>query len=412
MNGSTAVPHHALHSSDPLCGLVAGLSGRHGLLNQSIQATSAPRVLIDGEWVLNFTSSNYLGLATDTSIRENASNAFRSWGTSHAAPRILGTDSLTTQLESALAELVQRQAALLFPSTLHAAIDVLTLLSGVHRHTLIDERAYPISVSAARLATRDRGRLTRFRHNDPGSLARLLSGPPRINNAVIVCDGVYPESGYPASLREITGIAARAGATVFVDDAHGLGLYGMHPSGDVPYGRGGGGSVLYAGAEPENVAYVSSLSKALGVPLAFAAGSATFIEKLRTSSASVVHSSQPAIPVVAAALATLEHHNLHGDDLRRGLLARVRCFRRGVTQIGLPLTTAGEFPVQSIRFPSAEAAISTGLALRRQRIWPVIALGSGSPAGAATLRFVITTSHTRDDLDLAIRTLAQTSRQR
>ena len=405
MDGSATTPHHALHS------LTTRMSGHHGLLHQRILATDAPRVLIDGKWVLNFTSSNYLGLANHAPIRAHAGNAVQSWGTSHAAPRILATDSLTSELETAIAELVQREAVLLFPSTLHAAIDVLTLLATGDRHVLVDERAYPISVSAARLVIRDRKRLIRFRHDDAGNLERLLAGPSPIKHAVIVCDGVYPESGRPASLREIAEVAARGGATVFVDDAHGLGLLGANPSDDMPYGRGGGGSVLHTAARAENIVYVSSLSKALGVPLAFVAGSAPFIQELLATSASVVHSSPPAIPVVAAALATLKHHSRHGDKLRLRLFALVRYFQEEAVRHDLPLTIGSDFPLQTIRFSSPNAAISTGLTLRRQGIWPVIALGSESANNPAAVRFVITASHSRRDLDLAVRALADTTRQ-
>src|SRR5690606_9179419 len=103
----------------------------------------------------------------------------------------------------------------------------------------------------------------------------------------------------------------------------------------------------HTGALPDNIAYVSSLSKALGVPLAFVAGPAAFIDHLRSTSASVVHSSPPALPVIAAALATLLVHAECGDDLRRRLLANVRHFQHGAASLGLPLGTTTAFPIQS-----------------------------------------------------------------
>ncbi|HEX5164181.1 MAG TPA: pyridoxal phosphate-dependent aminotransferase family protein, partial [Thermomicrobiales bacterium] len=373
-----------------------------------VGAVDGPRVRIAGRWVLNFTSSNYLGLSHDPEVRERTAATVRRWGSSLAMPRLLATDSLTAQLERKLAGLVHAEAALLFPSTLHAAHDVLSLLAGDAGLIAIDERAYPISLAAARSVAWPNGEMRRFQHDDPESLARLLAERGQ-RDAVVICDGVYPANGAPASVRAIGRVAASAGATVYVDDAHGLGVLGAHPGPAQPYGYGGGGTLRYSGAQQGNIAYVSSLSKALGVPLAFAAGPARFIEYLRLTSASVTHSSPPCQLVVAAALATLDRQVACGDALRRRLLYNVRHFRAEANRLGLPLTSNSLFPIQSIAFASPAAAIASGRRLRLHDIWPVLALRPEDHPTGATLRFVITALHTKEDIDEAIDALARTA---
>jgi 8-amino-7-oxononanoate synthase len=361
--------------------------------------------------VLNFTSSSYLGLNHDPEVRERTAAIVRHWGSSLAMPRLLASDVLTARLERELAGLVGAEATLLFPSTLHAAHDVLRLLAGAGGVIAIDERAYPISLAAARSVAWPDGSIMRFRHDDPGSLAEVLSGFTG-RDAVAVCDGVYPASGRSASLDAIGHIAARAGATVYLDDAHGLGVLGANPSRAQPYGHGGGGTLLHNGASPGNIAYVSSLSKGLSVPLAFAAGPARFIDYLRITAASVTHSSPPAVPVVAAALATLQRHAECGDELRGRLLNNVRSFRAGVRRLGLPLTSSSLFQIKSVAFASPAAALASGRQLRRHGIWPVIALYPEDHPTGAVLRFVITAAHSDADIEQAIDALFSLSHLR
>ena len=381
--------------------LIAELSGPAGLLHQPVDRIDAPRVRIDGRWVLNFASSNYLGLDALTGPSDDACRT-----ESLAMPRVLATEAPAARLERELAALVHREACLLFPSTLHAAMDVVGLLAGRAGRVIVDEHAYPISLTAARAAASRGGRVSRFRHNDPESLARLLAAPARGRDTVVICDGVYPVTGLPASLGEIGAIASAAGATVYVDDAHGLGIFGADPTPEMPYGQGGGGAFLHTGALPGNIAYVASLSKAFGVPVAFVAGPASFVEYLRETADSVIHSSPPAAAVVHDALLRLERHAIYGDRLRQRLLALVRYFRRRACGLGLPVTTRTAFPVQSIGFSRPADAIAAGRWLRRSGVWPVLALDPGGHQCGAALRFVITAAHHPDDIDAALDTLA------
>jgi 8-amino-7-oxononanoate synthase len=389
----------ALLRNHPTSRLLNRLSGPAGFLFQPVEAVDGPRVRIGDRWLLDFTSSNYLGLAHDPRVRSRAAAAIQECGVSIATPRLLATGPLTAQLEAALAGLVRREAALIFPSTLHAAHDVLALLGSGSRTFVIDEHAYPISLSAARAIAWPNGTIRRFRHNDLNSLAQAIAAT---QNAVVICDGFDPLSGTPAMLREIGRSAASTGATVCVDDAHGLGILGADPTAAMPYGYGGSGIVRFSGADPGNIAHVSSLSKAFGVPLAFAAGPSRFIDELRMTSSSVIHSSPPASPLVAAALATLQINATIGDDLRHRLLSNVRCFRAGARRLELPLTTSSPFPIQSIALSTPRTALTVGSRLHELGVRPVLALHPDDAPSGAALHFVITALHTARDIDDAL----------
>jgi len=268
-------------------------------------------------------------------------------------PRLLATDRLTARLETEIANLVGQEGALVFPSTTHLALDVLPLLAGPNGVLFIDEWAYPISLQGAHVAVQHGARIHRFPHNDYQALARALQACASIPDKVIVCDGVYPARGQPAPLREIAGIARAFDAVVYVDDAHGIGVLGSSPTREMPYGRGGVGTPRHLNVAPGNVAHVGSLSKAFGVPVAFVAGPAGFINYLRA------------------------------------------------TRL---------FPIQTLRFVTPRHAEAAGRELRRMGVWAVLQFKPPDHPKGGVLRFVLSARHQEADIDEAIVAISHTLR--
>jgi 7-keto-8-aminopelargonate synthetase-like enzyme len=383
------------------------LSGPGGLAFQRVTAVDGPRVRINGHWVLSFASSQYLGLAQDPRVTSALARAATA-GVSLGMPRALGIDSLTLQLEKVIADLVGQERALIFTSTTHAAQDVLPLLTGPPGIVFIDELAYPTSKDAATFAARNSNRLIRFPHNDPIALDRLLARHMSAREKVIVCDGVYPMEGKLAALRAFNDLAERHRATIYVDDAHGIGIFGNEPSSAMPFGYGGGGTPARLKVAAGNIVHVGGLSKAIGIPIAFVAGPASFISHLRVTARSFVHCSPPAPPLLAAALEALQVHTREGDGLRWHLVQLVRRFRHQLRQAGVSLGTTSLFPIQSLQFDSGAAATLAAVSLRRQGIWPVLQLDQHETLGAGALHFVITARHQSEDIDIAVEAISRT----
>jgi 8-amino-7-oxononanoate synthase len=382
--------------------LVGRLRQEDALIQQLIQAVAGSRACIDGDWVLNFAATNYLGLSQHPHLLKSMLGTVSIWGTSLGMPRLLATDSLTAHLERKIARLTRQQKALMFPSTTHIALDVLPLLAGREGVLFLDEWAYPISLEGARAAAQRGARLHRFPHNDPCALARALQSHARVPDKVIVCDGVYSAGGQPASLHEIERLARRFDAVVYVDDAHGIGLLGEAPGRKMPYGYGGGGTPRYLDVAAGNILHVGSLSKAFGVSVAFVAGPASFIDYLHTAAASYTHSSPPALPVLAAALAALQVHTTQGDALRRRLAARARGFLAGLAGGGVNLPANRLFPIQTLPFASPQAAEAAARQLRRQGIWGVLQFNPPDHPAGGVVRFVLSAAHRPADIDAAV----------
>jgi 8-amino-7-oxononanoate synthase len=378
------------------------LERRHGLLRQRVEAVGPGRVRVGGRWLLNFASCHYLGLGLHPAVGRASAVVARRFGISLAMPRALATTSLSERLEAALSRLTGHQSALVFPSTTHAALDVLPALAGGRGTLLLDSLAYPISFQAAAVAAAAGARIRTFSHNDANSLESQLTSALPGGARIIVCDGVYPASGVPAPLGRFLDLARHHAAFLYVDDAHGLGVLGRGASPSRPYGSGGGGTPAHFGLSNSEIVHVGSLSKAFGVPLAFVAGRGDLVDRLRAAAPSITHSSPPSLPVLAAGLAALQVHSERGDLLRDMLLRRVRRFRSGLIDIAGFATANSSFPIQTLMFGSAAQASDVGCGLRRMGVWPVVQVAAPRQGRRGAVRFIVTVHHRVADLDHAL----------
>jgi len=356
-----------------------------------VEQTAGARFHAGGRWWLNFAATNYLGLHAHPAVVAAMADIAAGWGASLGMPRAMAVDRLTVELESTAAELMRQEMSLVFPSTSQAANDLIPQLSRDDGAVFLDEWAYPISVSAAQSAARRGARIVQFAHNNHSHLARLLTNQNAVRHKVVVCDGVYAAGGQIANLGNIAEVASRSGAVLYVDDAHGIGLLGEHPTGDRPYGDGGRGTPSYFGVTSARLVHVAGFSKAFGVPLAIVSGSKSLLRPIHDRSMAYVHSS-PASPVlVAAALAALRVHRVQGDAIRRRLCKLVRTMRHCLR--GLPTTATSLLPIQSISCRTTREAVFLFRALRQHGVWSVPQAHPRDHPQGGVLRLVITAQH-------------------
>jgi len=376
-------------------------------LPHPIEAVDGARVRVANRWVLNFASASYLGLGHDRRILRALIEAAQRWGMSLGMPRSLATPRLTMRLETSLARLVAQDAALVFPSTTHIALDVLPLLSGEQGALYLDEWAYSISWDGARAAQARGARIERFPHDDAAALEHALRSRRHSGKTLVVCDGVYSAGGQAAALRAITAVAQAHGALVYVDDAHGIGVLGKNPTREMPYGFGGGGTPLHQSVRSRNIVHIGSLSKAFSVPLAFVAGPSHVIAALRKRSSTFVHCSPPALPVMAAALAALRVNALNGDVRRRHLIDRVRQLRFGLARAGVELDVNFDFPIQTLQLADPTAALTMARELWSKGLWSLPQMRPRDDVRGSALRLIVTAYHTPADIEEAIAALTQ-----
>lgn len=241
---------------------------------------------------VDLAGNDYLGLSTDARVVEAAVAATRVWGTGATGSRLVsGSTTLHAELEEALARLCGQQAALVFSSGYLANLGAVTALGGPGTLVVSDAHVHASLVDAARLS---RSPVAVVPHGDLDAVAAALAArsQPR---ALVLTESVFSVLGDAAPLPELAEVCAHHGATLLVDEAHGLGVTG-----------GGRGSVAAAGlAGAEHVVVTVTLSKALGSQGGAVLGSDTLRHHLVNRARSFIFDTALAPAAAGAALAAV-----------------------------------------------------------------------------------------------------------
>src|SRR5690606_26181025 len=194
-----------------------------------ISSSQDTEVIINGKKVLMFGSNSYLGLITHPRVKEAAQQAIRKYGTGCAGSRFLnGTLDIHVELEKKIAAFTGKEDALIFSTGFLANLGVMSCLTGRNDYLILDEYDHASIYDGTRLSF---SRVIKYAHNNMDDLRRRLTALPEEAVKVIAVDGVFSMEGDLAKLPEIVAIAEEFGATVIVDDAHSLGVFGKNGSG-------------------------------------------------------------------------------------------------------------------------------------------------------------------------------------
>jgi 8-amino-7-oxononanoate synthase len=292
--------------------------------------------------VIDLTSSCYLGL-------RHASHELRPWDRlTSCAPAALAEEPLATELAGALAELQGCERSTFGTSTFHLLWDLFGLLVGEEVIVYLDAASYPISRWAVERAEWRGVPVRHFAHHDAAGLRQLIAGDAGLRRRpVVVADGFCPACGRSAPLADFLEAVGEYGGQLILDDTQALGVLGHSPGPEAPYGRGGGGSVRWAGVEKHELLLVCSLAKGFGAPLAALSGSDAAVSWFEQRAETRAHCSPPSFAALHAAEHALAENEASGDALRQALAQRVRHFCSLLEVVGLG-STGGLFPVQTL----------------------------------------------------------------
>ncbi len=276
----------------------------------TLVSPQGPVVEMEGRGeVIVLSSNNYLGLADDPRVVEAGIEGLRRYGAGTASVRfICGTFAPHHELERALAELSGTEAALTYVSCWNANEALVPTLTDPSTVILSDELNHASIVDAIRLARPARKAV--YAHSDLGALRRELEACEPGQRILVVTDGVFSMEGDLARLPEIVELGRRHGATVVVDDSHGVGVLGTT----------GRGTAEHYGLLGEVDVVTGTLGKALGGAAGgYVAASAEVCEYLAQRSRPQLFSNALPPTVACSALRAVE---LLRDD--PSLVARLR----------------------------------------------------------------------------------------
>jgi 8-amino-7-oxononanoate synthase len=176
---------------------------------------------------IDCSSNDYLGLSTDSHLRDAILNAASEGGTIGATgSRLLsGNHRQHCQAEERFASFAGRERALLFNSGFTANLAILSAIPTRHDLILLDSSAHASLKEGARASLAAR---RTFRHNDLADLRRRLHDRGSFRDLFLVVEGVYSMDGDLAPIAEITDIVREVDAHLIVDEAHATGIYGRN----------------------------------------------------------------------------------------------------------------------------------------------------------------------------------------
>lgn len=189
-----------------------------------ISSEQNTEVTMNGKKVLMFGSNSYMGLTNHPKVIEAAVEATKKYGTGMAgSPFLNGTIDLHKELESKIAAYVGKEDAMLFSTGFGVNLGVVSTLTGREDYVIIDEQDHASIIEGRRLSFSN---YLKYRHNDMESLEAQLKKCDPDKVKLIVTDGVFSMEGDVANLQEIVRLAKQYNASVMVDEAHGIGVFG------------------------------------------------------------------------------------------------------------------------------------------------------------------------------------------
>ncbi len=300
--------------------------------------------------VVVWCSNDYLGMSQSPVLNDAARAALSRYGTGAGGTRnISGSHDLIVELESELAHLHRKSAALVFSSgyvandttlaTLGRALPGCVFYSDANNHASMIEG---IRRSGARCEV--------FTHNDSDSLQRLLARGDPTKPKIVAFESLYSMDGDIAPIAALVAVARLHGAMTYVDETHAVGVHGPE----------GAGLVAKAGLLSQVDILQGGLGKAYGGVGGFITGNAVTVDFLRSDAPGFIFTTALPPAVVAAALASVRHLR-HSDRERIRLFTLTAELKTALTGAGLPLL---DNPSQILPLIIGDAALCEKLAER------------------------------------------------
>ena len=364
---------------------------------REIEGKQGTEVEMGGHKVLMFGSNAYTGLTGDERVVEAGVRALRKYGAGCAGSRFLnGTLDLHVQLEKELAAFVGKDEALCFSTGFTVNSGVLACLTGREDYIICDDRDHASIVDGRRLSF---STSLKYKHNDMADLERQLQKCAPEAVKLIVVDGVFSMEGDLANLPEIVRLKHKYNASIMVDEAHGIGVFG----------RQGRGVCDHFGLTDEIDLIMGTFSKSLASIGGFIASDKPIINWLRHNSRTYIFSASNTPAATACAMEAL--HIIQSEperiqrlwDVTNYALAR---FREAGFEIGDTQSPIIPLYVRDTEktFLATARAFDEGVFIN-----PVI-----PPACApqdTLVRVALMATHTKEQVDRAVTALTKVFRE-
>jgi glycine C-acetyltransferase len=357
----------------------------------------------DGREVINLASNNYLGLCDHPKLREAAIAATKKFGVGSGAVRtIAGTMRIHMELEEKIAAFKGVEACVVFQSGFAANAGTVSSILGKEDFILSDELNHASIIDGARLS---RAKIKVFRHKDVAHAEELLE---EVENEpgrkLVITDGVFSMDGDIGPVKELAELCEKYGAIMMVDDAHASGVLG----------RNGRGSVDHFGCTQKVDVQVGTLSKAIGVLGGYVCGSRDLIDYLYHRARPFLFSTSHPPSVAASCMAAFDILESEPERIER-LWSNTKYFQEQLTSAGFDIggktTPKSETPITPVIVGDGRKTMDFSRALFEKGLMATGIAFPTVPEGKARVRCIMTSEHTKAQIDTALEILTGTAKE-
>ena len=367
----------------------AGLYKEERLIESAQQAA----ITVKGKEVLNFCANNYLGLSNHPRLIKASQEMMNNRGYGMSSVRfICGTQDIHKELEAAISEYFQTEDTILYAACFDANGGVFEPLFSEEDAIISDSLNHASIIDGVRLCKAKR---YRYANADMKDLERCLQEAQAQRFRIVVTDGVFSMEGDLANLPEIVRLKEKYNASIMVDEAHGLGVFGHQ----------GRGVCDHFGLTDQVDVIMGTFSKSLASIGGFVAADKDTINWLRHNSRSYIFSASNTPAATAAAREAL--HILKTEPERKANLWTITnyaldSFRQAGFEIGDTESPIIPLYVRDTdkTFEVTKLAFDEGIFIN-----PVI-----PPACApqdTLVRVALMATHTKEQVDYAVDKLTQ-----
>ncbi len=368
---------------------------------RKLSVSSSPNeavITLNGKKVINLCSNNYLGFANHPRMKEAAKKAIDKYGVGSGAVRtISGNIEIHEELDERLAKFKREEAALVFQSGFLANLGVIQAITDRGDLIISDELNHASIIDGVRLSRADKAV---FPHSDMKALEQILKERRKdYNEVLIITDGVFSMDGDIANLPEIVRLAKKYDAKVYVDDAHGSGVLGEN----------GRGTVDHFNLHGQVDYIMGTLSKAIGVVGAYIAGSSEMKDYLLHRGRPLLFSTSMMPAACGAAIEAITMLE-ETDEYSKKLWDNTKYFQSKLKELGFTLGKT-QTPITPLMIYDEAKTMDFAKKLLERGVYTSGIVFPTVPKGTARIRMMLSSEHTKEELDFAIKQIYELSKE-
>lgn len=363
-----------------------------GLYNEidPVEGANGPIIKVGGKQLVNLSSNNYLGLATNDELKKIAQDTIASYGVGAGAVRTInGTLDLHVKLEETLAKFKGTEAAISYQSGFNCNMAAISAVMDKNDAILSDALNHASIIDGCRLS---KAKIIPFAHADMDDLrakAKDATESGLYNKVMVITDGVFSMDGDIAKLPEIVEIAKEFDLITYVDDAHGSGVTGK-----------GAGTVKHFGLQHDIDFQIGTLSKAIGVVGGYVAGKKNLIDWLKVRSRPFLFSTALPPGDVAAITRAVEMI-MESTELHDKLWENGQYLKDGLAKLGFNIGES-ETPITPCIIGEEKLTQQFSKRLLEEGVYAKAIVFPTVSKGTGRVRNMPTAAHTKEMLDEAL----------